>query len=116
MKMRFESRDSEVGMIKKHLSNGLLVPLFLLTTGTASFPSEDHNAAKDLREAGEILSLEQIIEKAKKYTSGRILEAELEKERGQFIYEIEILDDEGVVWELKYNAKTGELIKTEKDD
>ena len=44
---------------------------------------------------------------------GKLLEVELEQEMGRWVYEFEILDDEGIVWELYYDAGTGELVKRE---
>ena len=38
----------------------------------------------------------------------RAPETELELKKGNYIYEVEILDGAGKVWELKLNAKTGE--------
>lgn len=75
----------------------------------------DHNRARELKEAGEILPLEQVIETAKKERPGRLLEAELKKKEGRFIYELELLDEEGIVWELKYDAKSGALLKSKQD-
>lgn len=55
---------------------------------------------------------------ARSHKAGDLLETELEKNRktGLYIYEVEILDAKGMVWELDINAKTGELIKIEADD
>jgi len=74
--------------------------------------------ARKLQASGEILSFEKIAEIARKIKPGEILETELERSRksGLYIYELEILDANGVVWELDINAKTGELMKIEIDD
>lgn len=78
----------------------------------------DHIEARKLQDAGEILSFEKIAAVARSHKAGDILETELEKNRktGLFIYEVEILDAKGMVWELDINAKTGDLIKIEADD
>jgi len=75
-----------------------------------------HMQVRKLQASGEILSFERIAELARAIKPGDILETELEKRQGRYIYEVEILDARGVVWELKLNAKTGELIKLEIDD
>lgn len=74
--------------------------------------------ARKLIKAGEIMSFEKISEIALGIKPGRILDTELERSRrtGVYYYEIEILDDKGVVWELDLNAKTGELLKLKIDD
>lgn len=87
----------------------------LLTPGFAQ-AGEGHEKAKQLKDAGEILPLETVIKTATEKKPGRVIEAELKKSRGGYVYEIELVDKSGVVWELKYNAKTGELISTEEED
>jgi uncharacterized membrane protein YkoI len=67
-------------------------------------------------EAGEILPLEAVIKTATSKKPGRVIEAELKSSRGGYVYEIELVDKSGVVWELRYDAKTGELISTEEEN
>jgi len=101
-------------------------PLFRLKTMMAAFlavvvlsgvaaAGEGHHKAKSLKEAGDILPLEKIVEKATADKPGRVIEAELEKKRGGYVYEIELVDVKGVLWELEYDAKTGVLIKAGED-
>jgi uncharacterized membrane protein len=75
----------------------------------------DQATARKLRSSRQILPLEKIHTKAKAIKAGKILETELESKKGQYIYEIELLDDKGIVWEIKLNARTGQLIKLEED-
>jgi uncharacterized membrane protein YkoI len=82
----------------------------------AAMADENHVTARRLREAGEIRSLEEISAKARAAKPGEILETELERSRGRYVYEVEILDAQGQVWELKLDAKTGELLGMEIDD
>lgn len=77
---------------------------------------EDYQLAKKLREKGDILPLEKILAFARAKKDGEVLETEFEKKHGRYIYEVEILDAKGQVWELKLDAKTGKLIKIEMDD
>lgn len=76
----------------------------------------DHDDAYRLQQSGDILPLEEIIEKARQYHDGKILEVELEKKRKAFIYEIKILDEEGTLWEMKINATDGTLVSQEEED
>ncbi|MEO8627780.1 MAG: PepSY domain-containing protein [Betaproteobacteria bacterium] len=76
----------------------------------------DHLIARKLRESGEILPLEKILQRARAAKPGQVIEAELESKKGRYVYEVEILDAAGQVWEVKLDAKTGELIKIERDD
>ncbi|PKO91829.1 MAG: peptidase M4 [Betaproteobacteria bacterium HGW-Betaproteobacteria-1] len=100
----------------------LVVPVLalMLMLSAPAWAGEDvsHVEARRLQAAGEIMSFEKISEIARSIKPGDILETELERNRksGLYIYEIEILDAKGVVWELDINAGTGELIKMEIDD
>ena len=61
-------------------------------------------------------SLETIVAKAQAAKAGELLEAELDHDHDRYIYEVEILDSAGQVWELKLDAGTAELLKLERDD
>ena len=76
----------------------------------------DHDDAYRLQQSGEILPLERILENARQYHDGKVLEVELEKKRNTFVYEIKILDNEGILWEMKLNAMDGNLVSQEEED
>lgn len=86
-----------------------------LCFSTLIFADINQATARELRASGQILPLEKIHAKAKKIKIGKILETELESKNGIYIYEVDLLDSEGIVWEVKLNAKTGQLIKLEED-
>jgi len=65
-----------------------------------------------LQKSGEILPQAAILERAKAQTPGKIVETELERKHGRYVYEVEVIGDDGVKTELKYDAKTGELISS----
>jgi uncharacterized membrane protein YkoI len=91
-----------------------------LVVGWCSLPvfasDDDHDTVRKLRDAGDVLSLETILERIKPTVSGKLLEVEVESEHGSHIYELEILDENGLVWELKVDAKTAQILKKKKDD
>lgn len=100
-----------------HKSTLLLLTLTLLNPAYALAEKEhDHDKARALREAGKILPLETILNKVKQEKMGRVLEVELEKKRGRYYYELELLDNEGIVWEQKIDALTGELQQRKRED
>lgn len=80
------------------------------------FADDDHDEAKHLVESGDILALELILQKAREIQSGKVLEVELETKKGKKIYEIELLSSDGRVFELKFDAKTGKHLSTEKEN
>ncbi|KQT41562.1 peptidase M4 [Methylophilus sp. Leaf459] len=89
-------------------ATGWLLPI----AGSGESPA----IAAQLAAKGQILSLEKISRLAKSHKPGEILEVELEKKHGRYLYEVEILDARSQVWELKLDAKTGQLLKMELDD
>jgi uncharacterized membrane protein YkoI len=90
------------------VASGWLMP----RAGSGESPA----SAGQLSAKGQILSLEKISRLAKSYKPGEILEVELEKKHGRYVYEVEILDTRSQVWELKLDARTGQLLKMELDD
>lgn len=74
----------------------------------------DHDKVRQLRGAGQILSLETIIANHRRqHSGGQLLEAKLEFERDRYVYELKMLSKDGVVREFKYDARTGELWRIE---
>ena len=71
--------------------------------------------AARLSNNGEILPLEQILERAQAQHPGKLLETELDDEEGHYVYEIKILDHKGMVWEMEFDAKTGALIRLKQE-
>ena len=93
------------------------VALLLAAGLLASHPvtaGRDHDEIRRLRNAGQILSLETIIANHRRqFRDGQLLEAELELEKGRYVYDLKFLDDDGVVQEFEYDAGTGELWRIE---
>ena len=87
--------------------------LAILLWGLAAGPSADHEAAYELAREGRILPLERILEQQRRDRPGRVLEVELEQEDGRLVYELELLDAGGRVWEIYYDAVSGKLLETE---
>ncbi len=90
--------------------------LAVLLPSQRLFADEDSMRARLLQQQGNILPLEQIIDKAMAVKAGQILETELDEEDGEYRYELEILDRQGQVWELELDAASGELTELENED
>ncbi|MCB1546433.1 MAG: PepSY domain-containing protein [Hyphomicrobiaceae bacterium] len=71
----------------------------------------DPDDARKLMEKGDILPLEQIMKINERELTGRIIEVELERKRGMFVYEIKILPPDGRRREFYIDARTGEIIR-----
>jgi uncharacterized membrane protein YkoI len=90
--------------------------LFILIVGPARvvLAGEDPDHVRYLKEAGDILPLDTLIQRvSREQHPGRLIEAELEKRDGRYLYELEFVDEQGVVSEFFYDARTGELVKSE---
>jgi uncharacterized membrane protein YkoI len=88
--------------------------LGLLLAATPAL-ARDHQEAMQLRRSGEILSLEEVLRRAPGHKHQRVLEVELERKRGRYIYEVETLDRHGHVWEHEYDAATGEVLRSRRE-
>lgn len=80
------------------------------------YSSGEHDQIRSLQQRGAILPLEQILERARHHHQGRVLETELEQKGERYIYELELVDDQGQVWEMKFDAASGELLKERQED
>jgi hypothetical protein len=81
--------------------------VMLLGGGLPAGASGDHEVVRELREGGEILSLSALLDR-ESLQGMRVLEAELEREQGRMVYELELLDARGRVIERYFDAITGE--------
>ncbi|MFP4079303.1 MAG: PepSY domain-containing protein [Ectothiorhodospira sp.] len=70
----------------------------------------DHDQVLQLRSSGEILPMAEILDRAGQVVRGEFIEAELERERGRHVYELKILDADGVLHKLYMDARSGELL------
>jgi len=70
----------------------------------------------ELKQSGKIMPLEDLIKQVRRDYPGRIIEIELDDDDGRYVYELELVDENGVVWDLDVDAKTGQVLKYEQDD
>jgi len=74
----------------------------------------DHDEARVLRERGIILPLAEILDRNMPRPGARLIEAELEREHGRLIYELEYLSG-GEVYKLRIDAVSGAALPQERD-
>ena len=92
----------------------LLLIFLLLILASPVFAGQEE--ARELVRRGEIVPLEQLIRQANQHVPGRVIEAELERDDGRLVYELELLDEHGQVWEFVFDAHNGKLLKKERED
>jgi uncharacterized membrane protein YkoI len=51
-----------------------------------------------------------------KHAGSTATDSELENEYGRYIYKVELRDAQGVEWDVDLDARTGEILKDERDN
>ena len=73
--------------------------------------------AVKLRDAGRIQSFEKLNQTAlAQHPGGVVQDTELENEWGRYVYQLEVVDAQGVEWDIELDAATGEILKNHQDD
>lgn len=99
------------------------IPLIFLALAVGMISSPSCNAHDDdlsnkvvewVKE-GKVLPFDTIMQRYESRLQGRLLDLEVEQKHGRIIYELEILRDDGIVYEINIDAKTGEWLKEKVD-
>jgi uncharacterized membrane protein YkoI len=72
--------------------------------------SDDHDRARQALEAGEILPLRTLLDRLEGDYPGQVIEVELEREDGRWVYEIKLLRPNGVLVKMNLDAVSGTLL------
>jgi len=93
----------------------LIFFIILLIFSANVFAYHDNKLQRDFSLS--VLPLETIIEKALSLHDGRVIEAELDPSNsGGYVYSVNVLDHDGVIWELFYDAVNGDLISRVREE
>ncbi|WP_101050257.1 PepSY domain-containing protein [Macromonas nakdongensis] len=85
------------------LAAGLLVP--------AARADSDHDRARAALVAGEVLPLAEVLQRVARQHPGHVLEVELEREDGRWVYELKLLQGDGGVLKLEADARDGTVLR-----
>lgn len=93
----------------------MVAALLCIRVQAQGIDNGDADLARRLLSEGKILPLERIVGRARGLRRGSLIDAELsfEDDHAAYVYELHMLDSSGDVWELEFNADTGELIEHE---
>lgn len=94
----------------------LLLAAALVSALAGAARAGDHDRARDALERGEILPLLTILQRATGYQPGEVIEVELERDDGRWLYELKLLTPEGVLMEMELDAANGALMELERED
>jgi hypothetical protein len=91
----------------------LVVALAALLTFLPAGASDprDHERARAAVQAGEVLPLPLLLERLQRTHPGQVLELELEREHGRWIYEVKLLQPGGQLLKLALDAGTGQVLE-----
>jgi uncharacterized membrane protein YkoI len=76
---------------------------------------DDMEQMRVIAKNNSLITPDQAIDKALAAKPGTVKETDLERSAGGSYYEVEILDAQGLEWEVKVNAQTGEVGKVKRD-
>lgn len=82
----------------------------LLTLPAQAHGDDDHERARAALRAGEVLPLATLLERLQRSHPGRVLEVELERDDGRWVYEVKLLQADGQLLKLALDARNGELL------
>jgi uncharacterized membrane protein YkoI len=94
-----------------------IAPFLLTATLLATLPAHadrhhDHERARAALQAGEVLPLQKVLEALQRSHPGDVLEVELEREGGRWIYEVKLLQKGGRLLKLAVDARTAEVLRS----
>ncbi|MEJ2231708.1 MAG: PepSY domain-containing protein, partial [Nitrospirales bacterium] len=105
------------GCIMKRLHTfALLGASALLLTSVGLAMSNDGKEKVAVANLPTSVTMEDAIKTATTQFPGRVLEAELESEDGQAVYEIEIVNASGETREFEIDAQSGKILSSELED
>lgn len=85
------------------------IAVFVAAAGPAAADG-DHDRARRAREAGEIAPLDRVLAEVARTEPGRVIDVDLEREHGRYVYEVKLLSPEGRRRKLRYDAKSLERL------
>lgn len=94
------------------LRSALLVLALVATSPAGAQERRDHERARAALEAGQIRPLSELLAVVERRYSGRVIEADLERDDGQWLYEFKILPQNGRVFTVELDAATGNLLRS----
>jgi uncharacterized membrane protein YkoI len=93
--------------------------IILIAAAAAALPARHAGARDDDQEraraalaAGEIRPLAEILAEVERRWLGRVIEVELDREDGRWVYEFTLLPPSGRVFELELDAATAALVRS----
>ncbi len=84
--------------------------VFMVFMPVVGHGADPHDRAMQLRRAGTIVSLEDLLLRIRQRYACRLLDARIEREGARYLYRLKVLDQNSRVRELEFDGVSGELI------
>ena len=97
---------------RRTLASLVMLMTLALPGSGVSFAADkpDHDRARQAVEAGDVLPLRTILDRVEREYPGQVMEVDLDREKGEWVYEIKLLRKGGVLMKLKIQARDGIII------
>ena len=93
-----------------------LAVVLSLIAGPALADRDDHDRARRALEAGEVLPLSEILAAVEAAQPGRLIEVELERDDGRWVYELELVAPDGRILEIEIDAATADILDIDREE
>lgn len=94
----------------------LFCSLALLLATAPAHADSDQDRARAAVQAGQVLPLKTVLERLEREHPGQVLEVELERDDGRWVYEVKLLQAGGRLVKLELDAGSGEVLKRRERD
>jgi uncharacterized membrane protein YkoI len=81
-----------------------------------AWADSDHDRARQAVQSGQVLPLPAVLEQLAREVPSQVLEVELERDDGRWIYEIKLLQTGGQLVKLKVDAQTAQVLRRKTRD
>ena len=85
---------------------------FLGRTGPGAADPGQADRARAAVQAGEVLPWPTVFDRLQRTHPGQVLDLELEREDGRWIYEVRLLQADGRLLKLEVDARSGEVLRS----
>ena len=105
--------SSRISTQSRRTLTGLFIWILVAMLGTGvSYAADnaDHERARQAVEAGDVLPLRTILDRVERDYPGKVMEVELDREKGEWVYEIKLLRKGGALMKLKIQARDGTIL------
>ena len=93
----------------------LLIGTLFLPPAVLAQDAEDMAEMQAKAKSAGLIAPEQAIQKALAAKPGTVVDADVDRKSKKYYYEVEIIDANGVKWEVDIDGKTGEVGGIKKD-